>query len=126
MMKGLGSDVVSLDRVHKFILRHRDSAVRRILSPAEGETFRGYTEQRAIEFFAGRFAAKEAVAKAIGCGLANIHPNQVNISLTSNGLQARFLGAFPRGVAQEDKLWITISHTHEIAFAVAVWESRTR
>jgi holo-[acyl-carrier protein] synthase len=122
MIRGLGSDVVSIQRVGELASRQGKKVVLRLLSPVERSVYQSYPTARAIEFLAGRFAAKEAIAKAVGCGLAKIHPNRVEVSLGLNGLQAKFLDDFPPRVGAQDKVWITISHTNELAFAVAIWE----
>lgn len=66
---GLGTDIVETQRIAAVLSRHRDSFRCRLLTAEEivlaaekGET---------VSFYAGRWAAKEACAKALGCGIGN-------------------------------------------------------
>lgn len=69
---GIGLDLLRLDRVQRVFDRHPERFVRRILGPAEIETFRRRYQRdprRGIRYLATRFAAKEAFSKAIGLGM---------------------------------------------------------
>ncbi|KGR82277.1 MULTISPECIES: holo-ACP synthase [Lysinibacillus] len=68
MIKGIGLDIVEIDRIAK-ALKRTDKFKDRILTINEKKIFDGYSETRKIEFLAGRFAAKEAFSKALGTGL---------------------------------------------------------
>lgn len=71
MIYGIGHDVVEIERV-KVMLSGRigEKLMRRVLTPAELELPGRST--RTAEFLAGRFAAKEAVSKAFGCGIGQV------------------------------------------------------
>lgn len=68
MILGLGSDLVDIRRIEKTLARFGERFTRRCFTPAE----RGRAEGRLrrTETYAKRYAAKEAVAKALGTGLA--------------------------------------------------------
>lgn len=68
MIKGIGLDVTELDRVAT-TNRRTSKFVERILTPREFDRWSSLNEHRQIEFLAGRFAAKEAFAKALGTGI---------------------------------------------------------
>lgn len=68
MIKGIGLDIVNLKRIESAYMRRETFAIR-ILTERERGTFETLLEKRKIEFLAGRFAAKEAYAKALGCGI---------------------------------------------------------
>lgn len=68
MIKGIGLDIVEIDRIQK-IMNRTDKFQRRILSERESIIFEQLSENRKIEFLAGRFAAKEAYSKAYGTGI---------------------------------------------------------
>jgi len=123
MIRGIGTDVLDIRRVEKILQRRANLFMHRVLSPAETEVY--YTRHIASrsEYVAGRFAAKEAIAKAIGCGLARLGMAAVDISLGAQGLTVTWLGARPANVASSDKIHVSISHTAEIAFATAIWEA---
>ncbi|WP_281890217.1 holo-ACP synthase [Paenibacillus sp. YYML68] len=69
MIVGIGTDLLEIERVRR-ILSEASGArfLERVLTPAERELAQGRAG-RLAEFTAGRFAAKEAVAKAFGCGI---------------------------------------------------------
>ncbi|WP_338471490.1 holo-ACP synthase [Niallia sp. XMNu-256] len=68
MITGIGLDIVELNRINKVSERHQ-KFVDRILTAKEKEKYERLTQQRKIEFLAGRFAAKEAFSKAMGTGI---------------------------------------------------------
>lgn len=68
MIKGIGLDVTELERIATANRRTRKFVVR-ILTPSELARWEIMSETRQIEFLAGRFAAKEAFAKALGTGI---------------------------------------------------------
>jgi holo-[acyl-carrier protein] synthase len=69
MIVGIGTDVVSIERIAGVLERHGERFVNRVLTPAERGRFTR-TKQKASHL-AKRWAAKEAFSKAIGTG---IHP----------------------------------------------------
>jgi holo-[acyl-carrier protein] synthase len=64
MILTTGVDLIELDRVQRLLERHGDRALGRVYTPAELTHCRGRVPE-----LAARFAAKEAVAKALGVGL---------------------------------------------------------
>lgn len=56
----IGCDIIKMDRIQDPV-----SLAFRILSPQEYERFQSYSNHRRIEFLAGRFAAREAIIKAL-------------------------------------------------------------
>jgi holo-[acyl-carrier protein] synthase len=64
---GIGTDVVSVERIAGVLDRHGERFVKRVLTPPERERF---ARTRAkVGYLAKRWAAKEAFAKAIGSGI---------------------------------------------------------
>ncbi|MBS7345006.1 MAG: holo-ACP synthase [Caryophanon sp.] len=68
MIKGIGLDIIELVRVEKIMTR-TPRFVERILSVRERAMYDALSHKRKVEFLAGRFAAKEAYAKANGTGI---------------------------------------------------------
>lgn len=69
MIYGIGTDIVEIDRVAAVYERFGDRFVERLLLPAEQEALKKH--ERKIRFLAMRFAAKEAVVKAMGTGFSH-------------------------------------------------------
>ena len=72
MIYGIGTDLVEIGRIAAAVDRFGERFVERILGPQERaryEARRVRSASRGLAFLATRFAAKEAVSKAIGLGL---------------------------------------------------------
>lgn len=69
MIFGIGTDIVRIDRVESVYDRFGERFVDRLLLPEERAEF-GATRRR-IRFLAMRFAAKEAIVKALGTGFGH-------------------------------------------------------
>lgn len=78
MIVGVGTDTVVIERVRVISERWGERFAQRVLGPAEYQEYlrrqsRGVSGQdRAVRYLAKRFAAKEAIGKALGVGL--FHP----------------------------------------------------
>jgi len=69
---GIGNDVIEIERVAAAVARHGERFALRILGPREMviyEARRRRSPQRGMAFLATRFAAKEAISKAVGLGM---------------------------------------------------------
>ena len=66
MIYGIGTDIVSIERVQKILNKNRDGFINRVLTEHEKALFANKADSAA--FCAKRFAAKEAFSKAIGTG----------------------------------------------------------
>ncbi|MFK7975570.1 MAG: holo-ACP synthase [Halioglobus sp.] len=66
-MIAIGTDILQIERIESVLERQGLRFVQRILTPDELEEF-GVSQQPA-RFLAKRFAAKEAIAKALGTGI---------------------------------------------------------
>ncbi|MEX1376475.1 MAG: holo-ACP synthase [Eubacteriales bacterium] len=121
MIKGIGTDIVEVRRIKK--LMENEHAVERILTQGEKEIFD--KKPKSHEFLAGRFAAKEAVAKAFGVGISKCPLNEVEILPDEMG--APYVNLYGNAKALQDKMqvekiFISISHEKEYAVATVVLE----
>ena len=66
---GIGIDIVEIQRIKETYSRYGERFARKILSNSELRNF--YNNKNKISFLAKRFAAKEAVGKALGVGIKN-------------------------------------------------------
>jgi holo-[acyl-carrier protein] synthase len=130
MIFGIGTDLVDLERMTTTYRRFGRHLAERILMPAELEHFeralaRG--EGRAVRFLAQRFAAKEAIVKALGTGFAH-------------GIWVRDCGVMPNAWGRPEVAWsprgralaaalgagrghVTLSDEAGLVLAVAVLEA---
>jgi holo-[acyl-carrier protein] synthase len=72
MIHGIGVDLIEIARIEAACARFGERFARRILTARELERWnarRSRSEQRGIAFLATRFAAKEAISKALGLGM---------------------------------------------------------
>ena len=67
MIHGIGTDIVAVKRMHAMWERHGNKALEKLLAPEEIGEFTGTTDKG--RFLAKRFAAKEALGKALGTGI---------------------------------------------------------
>lgn len=124
MIVGLGSDVTEISRIAAAYRRYGDIFLRRVLSDTEAHATIHMQDSRKFEFVAGRFAVKEAMAKASGIGLARLHMPSVSVTTTDTGLAVQFVSE-NHPLQREGYVWhLSISHTNATAFAVALWEQR--
>jgi len=68
MIIGLGSDMMDIRRIEKTLLRHGERFIERVFTEIERD--KSDRRKNRAAFYAKRFAAKEACAKALGTGIA--------------------------------------------------------
>ena len=113
-----GVDLIEIERVRSAIQRHGERFLERVFTPQELAEV-----GRKPASLAARFAAKEAVSKALGTGIGQIGWCEVEV-LRGEALQPvlRLHGEAAR-LAEELGLrqWsISLSHTHTYAVAMVV------
>lgn len=122
-MKAVGLDAIEIARVAEAIERHGERFLDRVFTDAERAhaTDRGAS---ASQFYAGRFAAKEAVLKALGTGYAKgLAFHEIEVLPGPDGAPTVTLHGAARTRAALlgiDTILVSITHTRENAHAVAV------
>ena len=114
-----GIDIVELERVAAALERHGQRFIDRIYTPIEAAICRGRPHE-----LAARFAAKEAVMKALGTGARGVAWREIEVLLNRRGKPLVYLHGQARERANEiglDGLDLSMSHSrqHAIAFVVA-------
>ncbi len=114
-----GVDLIEISRIEEVVARHGKRYLERIYTPAELEQF-----GREAESLAGRFAAKEAVAKALGCGIGAVSWKEIEVLGDEQNAPGLTLYGAAAQKAKELGLqtWsVSISHSmsHAVAFVVA-------
>ncbi len=117
---GIGMDAVELDRF-RLAMSRRTGLKDRLFSDAE----RAYADRRndPTERYAARFAAKEAVMKAMGVGLWKFKLRDVEVVKARSGAPSIRLHGRAAEMADERSItqWLlTMTHTENTAFAIAV------
>lgn len=119
-MIGIGTDLVELERF-RLALARTPALIERLFTDGE----RAYAELRTdpTERFAARFAAKEAVMKALGVGIGDCAFRDIEVVRAESGAPSIELHgkaaqlAADLGVGQ----WrLTLTHTTSLAQAIAV------
>jgi len=67
MIYGVGTDIVTISRLAGLYRRHGERALEKLLAPSERQACRESAQPE--RFLAKRFAAKEALGKALGSGV---------------------------------------------------------
>jgi holo-[acyl-carrier protein] synthase len=126
MIFGIGTDIVEIGRLRAVLARHPETFAKRTFTPAERA---GASEVATPEqYFAGRWAAKEALSKALGVGFG-LHCSWQDLEIlnnaagqpivTASGPAAEFLKK--QGIMH---LHVSISHEKTYAVAMAVAEKK--
>ena len=120
MIFGIGVDVLEAARIKKTLARFGDHFVERLLMPAERAQLA--RTKRPERFIAMRFAAKEAIVKAMGTGFA--HGIWIrDVGVVQNAWGRPEVAYSPRGDRMRRKLGIGDGHvtlTDEAGLIVAV------
>jgi holo-[acyl-carrier protein] synthase len=90
MIFGIGTDVLELERIDRVYRRYGDRFAERLLLDEEQALF--VKAKNKTRFLGMRFAAKEAVAKALGTGF-------------SNGIWVRDVGSVPNALGQPQVIY---------------------
>ncbi|WP_027956790.1 holo-ACP synthase [Halobacillus kuroshimensis] len=120
MIRGIGIDMVEIDRIKQSIKR-QPRFVQRILTENEYQRCHNLKEQRQAEFAAGRFAAKEAFSKAAGTGIGALGFQDMEILPTENGAPQMTAKGF-----ESCRIWVSITHSRTHAVAQVVLEESGR
>lgn len=116
--------MVSVPRMRESIERHGERFLRRVFT--EREVSYCASRARRHEHYGGRFAAKEAVLKALGTGAArNARFVEIEVVRDARGRPKIVLHGATQALAREkgvDVVHISIAHTQEFAIAHAVLE----
>jgi holo-[acyl-carrier protein] synthase len=112
----VGIDLIEIDRVRAVLEKHPERFIRRVYTPAEAAFCRGRVPE-----LAARFAAKEAVMKALGTGARSVAWRDIEVLPDRRGKPVVYLYGGARRRAEHIGLHaIDISLTHLASFAMAV------
>ncbi len=120
MKLATGIDLIEIERVADAIARNGERFLQRVYTPRELVDCAGRAES-----LAARWAAKEATAKALGCGIGDVGFQEIEVQREESGAPSLHLyGAAARMAAERGlATWsVSLSHSqsHAIALVVAI------
>ena len=125
MIIGIGTDICQLSRIEKLLnSSKREHFLEKTFTREEIDNMP--PQKKEVSYFAGRWAAKEAVAKALGSGFgAQCRWLDITIRKMASGAPEIVLSEVTEQSAKDlgiEKFHISISHEKEYAVAFAVAE----
>ncbi len=114
MQKGIGIDIIEIQRVKEAVGRFREKFLDKVFTKRELDYC---TQKKALKYpeLAARFAAKEAYSKALGTGIRGIRWREIEIINNSNGKPHVY---FRRRLLR--KAMVSLSHSQKYATAVVM------
>jgi holo-[acyl-carrier protein] synthase len=125
---GIGTDIVECLRIAQMIERHGELFISRVYTPLEIEYCR--SRRAATQHYAGRWAAKEAVLKALGTGWSRgISWRDIEVRSEAGGKPTIRLSGGAREACERQgitQVLVSISHcrSHATAYALALGKPR--
>ena len=120
MVIGIGIDIIEIDRIKNSIEKNGDRFLSKIYTPTEIE----YCLSKANKYqhFAARFAAKEAVYKALATGWQELFSwKEIEIFNESTGMpRVTMFGKLKEFLSDDKSLNISISHSKNYVVCVAI------
>jgi holo-[acyl-carrier protein] synthase len=125
---GIGTDIIECLRIAQMIERHGELFINRVYTPLEIRYCS--SRKQATQHYAGRWAAKEAVLKALGTGWREgISWRDIEVRNDTLGKPVVGLRGGAADLVEQlgiTELLVTISHcrSHAMAYAIAVGEEK--
>lgn len=121
MIVGVGIDVVEIHRMNELIERWGERFFEKIFTPKEIEY--ASSQASSTHHYAGRFAVKEAVAKALSTGWSGgFRWKDVEVTNDNSGKPSVQLYGHVKELLKESVVFVSISHSENVIVAVAVIE----
>jgi len=120
MVLGLGIDIIEIDRIKQSIETYGEKFLNKIFTKNEIEY--SITKPNQYQHFAARFAAKEAIYKALSSDTSQVYSWQdVEIYNEKNGLpKVKFYGALKNYLNENKQIKISMSHSEHYVTCVAI------
>ena len=118
-IEGIGIDIIEIDRLKKAIDRFKEPFIKRIFT--KDEIIYCKKHKNDIFRFAGRYAAKEAIAKALGTGIGKkLSWQDIEILNDLSGKPFVKLSKKAEATFKNPKILISISHSRKSAVAFSI------
>ena len=119
---GVGTDLAEVERVRAMLEKYSDAFLNRTFTRSEID----YCSKKALAHmhYTARFAAKEAMAKALGTGFADgVSLKDLSVEIDEKGAPHAVVCGRAKEIMESmggSKMLVSISHTKQFASAVAV------
>lgn len=125
MVLGIGIDLIEIDRIASSVEKFGDKFLNKIFT--EGELEYCLSKKNKNQHLAARFAAKEAISKALATGWnADFRWKDVEIYNLKSGLpKVRLYGKLKSFVGEDKELKISMSHSENYVTCVAILYAKT-
>lgn len=121
-VSAVGVDIIEIHRIEAALAKHGERFLKRVYTPLEAAVCRGR-----INELAARFAAKEAVMKALGTGARGVAWREIEVIPNRRGKPLVYLHGRARDRAEKIELeGLDISLTHDGDLAIAIVAGRSR
>ena len=117
---GIGNDIIEIKRIKKACKNHEAAFIDRVFTQKEQEYCNQFKDP--YPYYAARFCAKEAIAKALRCGIGkNLAWTDIEITHDSNKRPLAVLSEKAHRHFNNPKIHVSLSHSKEYASAIAIW-----
>ncbi|GMT42597.1 MAG: holo-[acyl-carrier-protein] synthase [bacterium] len=122
MIAGLGVDLVEVERFRRICGRYGDRFLKKNFGESEIKESKRFVDP--APFLAARFAAKEAVSKALGTGFTGFGPKDVIVKRQKGEppyleFSQKLKTLFPAADAKD--FMLSLSHEKQAAVAMVIW-----
>ena len=125
MIRGVGVDIIEIDRIQKSIDEVGEHFLRKLFT--DNEIAYCSSKRVAAQHFAARFAAKEALSKAVSTGwTGEFRWKDVEIANEETGQPRIVLHGSLQATLSRCSVFVSLSHSHSHVVAMVVIEERTK
>jgi holo-[acyl-carrier protein] synthase len=120
MMKAIGVDLIEIGRVDEALEAFGERFLQRIFTAGEQQYCRGHAPS-----LAARWAAKEAVAKAFGCGIGPVAFLEIEVINDEQQRPSILLHGAAQALSAElgwRQIHVSLSHARDVAIAMVMAE----
>jgi holo-[acyl-carrier protein] synthase len=120
MVIGIGIDIIEIDRIKESVDEYGDQFLQKVYTP--GEIKYCLSKKNKYQHLAARFAAKEAIYKAISSNWdSELSWQDMEIINAPNGMpEVKFKGNLKKFLSGEKSLKISMSHSRDYVACVAI------
>jgi holo-[acyl-carrier protein] synthase len=120
MVIGIGIDIIEIDRIKKSVDDYGDQFLEKVYTP--GELKYCLSKKNKYQHLAARFAAKEAIYKAISSNWdSEMGWQDMEIINAPNGMpEVKLKGNLDKFISNEKSLKISMSHSRDYVACVAI------